>query len=79
MDKDGWKALAIFFLFLLILETAFVGWAMFIAYEEEKKEKTCFYEVCGGLPEAYYIDGVCTCYDYDVFGNLIEVEETYIK
>lgn len=38
--------------------------------EEERLTKVCYYKVCVDYPEAYFEDNVCTCYDYDLIGEL---------
>lgn len=31
----------------------------------------CYYDICEEYPDAIYEPHLCTCYDYDIIGNLI--------
>lgn len=70
MEKQGWKVMAIIELVLLIL---FISLGIYGVYQDNKEiEKTniCYYEVCADSPQAYYEEGICTCYDYDNLGQI---------
>lgn len=73
-----WKPIAIIFIILFTLETLFVGWGVILAIEEEEKNYECLYDICDDYPQAYYDDPICYCYDYDVLGQLIVVDEEYM-
>lgn len=69
MEKNTWKVLAIIFMILFILETAFVMWGVSIVNEEEEMKNRCYYEICEDYPEAFYYENTCECFDMN--------EETY--
>jgi len=73
MEKNIWKALAIIFLCLFILETSFVVWSVKLVAYQEERANTCFYEICKEYEEANYIDNLCRCYTWDL--NLEEYVE----
>lgn len=79
MQKNSWKALAIIFFALLVLENIL----LFIAYreviDEENKTKECYYDICEDYIDATYQDGVCFCYDTDMLGNLKIAKTEVIK
>jgi len=74
MEKTFWKTIAIIFLVLFILETAYLVWAVSLYYTEVENTNVCYYEVCKDYPQAELSDGICTCYDYDLIGNLQAVD-----
>ena len=74
---DGWKVAAIVFFILLVIENLIFGWALYSVFEDDKKFNQCYYELCKEFPEATYASGVCTCYQYDEYGNY-EVNETIL-
>ena len=57
----------------------FILWLFNTGLNEEKLTMECWYEICEDTPEAYYADGLCTCYDYDLMGELTEVKTKYLK
>jgi len=67
-----WKVLAIIFIVLFVLETAFMIYAVTIAVQDENKTLECYYDVCSDYPDAYYEDKVCSCYDEN--SNLVKQE-----
>jgi len=78
MEKHTWKILALILLTIIILENLAIGWGVYLLNEEENKSNICYYDVCEGFPEAWYGEGICTCYDYDLIGNLQIVKEKYL-
>jgi hypothetical protein len=51
-----------------------------ISYNNElKKTNFCYYSICEEYPDAYYEDGVCFCYDYDILGELIVSKTEVLK
>lgn len=79
MEPETWKALAIIFIILFIVETGVMLWVYNLGIQEDKKTKTCLYDICSEYPEADYSDDVCYCYDYDMFGDYIIVKTEYMK
>lgn len=71
MEKQGWKAVAIVFFCLFIIETFGMVWFFDMAYEEIEKEGKCLYDICEEYPQAYYELDVCSCYGYDENNELI--------
>jgi hypothetical protein len=69
MEKLGWKILAIVFIVLFILETAFVLWSINNYNKEIENQNMCYYDICGEYDDAVYQDNICYCYDIDVIGN----------
>lgn len=67
MDKNVWKALAIIFILLFILETLLVIWLFNLGTEALEKEKDCVQIVCQDYDSYYYDDyeEVCYCYSGD--------------
>ena len=79
MKPETWKTIAIIFIVLFILETAWICLGWYILITEENKTNECYYNVCSDYPEATYESGVCTCYDYDLMGEFIPVKTQLIK
>lgn len=76
--KGYWKVLAIIFIIIFILENAFFVWAYLSVVQEEKQTNYCYYDVCEDYPQAYYLDKLCTCYEYDLIGNLQVAKQKYL-
>ena len=76
---NKWKVIAIIFIVLFLAETSFIVWASWLYMDEEQKTLECYYEICGDYPEAQYESNLCTCYDYDIIGNLEPVEYEVMK
>ena len=76
-----WRTMAIIFIVIFIVILFFLLWAY--VYEINNKEDTyhCYYTICEDTPDAFYdpIEKLCTCYDYDVLGNIKEVRTKYLK
>ena len=79
MEKYRWKIIAIIFFSLFILETSYLGLSFYYYFSELKKTNICYYDFCGEYPQALYESGVCSCYDYDVFGKLVVSKQEYMK
>lgn len=75
----NWKFVAILFITLFIVENLFFTWALYYTIQEEKKTYKCYYEVCEEYPEASYVGGICTCYEYDNLGYPIEVKTRWMQ
>jgi len=65
-ERNHWKTVAIIFIILFVLETAFIGWAIGYATDQDEKEKRCIVNICDGYPSYQYdmFEEICTCYDY---------------
>lgn len=72
--SDGWKITAIIFIVLFLVETAYVGWAVYITIDAEKKNTYCLYEYCKNYSYGEVLGNVCTCYEYDMLDQLVEVD-----
>lgn len=77
----NWKALAIVLLLILLLENGLLIWAYKQVTKEEEKTYECYYEICADYPQAYFdsTTNLCTCYDYDLLGDLQEVNTKWMK
>lgn len=75
----NWKIVAIIFILLFVAETFFMIWSVMYSNSEEEKTLICYYDVCEEYPDAWYENNLCTCYDYDVLGDLIPVDWEIIK
>ena len=66
---NGWKITAIVFILLFVLETAFVGWGLYLVQHEEEVRADCYWNICENYPYAEWnvqtADNVCYCYDED--------------
>ena len=71
--------MAIIFLIFILLENLVFVLAYLSVVEDEEKSYECFYEICEDYPDAYYENALCSCYDYDVLGNLIVAKQKYMK
>jgi len=69
MEKTTWKIIAIIFITIVVLETSFITWGWFLTEKQIENQNHCFYEICTDYPEAFYEDNLCTCYEYDMFGE----------
>jgi len=69
--ENKWKTIAIVFIILFIIENMFIGYMIYLGNEDIKKETECLWDICGEHPYAEYLDNVCYCYDYDLFGELV--------
>lgn len=79
MEKTTWKTIAIIFIALFILENLFITWTVLETNKEIEKTNVCYYDVCSEYPEAMYEYDLCTCYDYDLLGDLVVVKTEYMK
>ena len=70
----NWKAIAIVFIILFLLETAYIGYSINYYNQEVENQNECFYDICSTYPDAYYELGICYCIDeYNNWGNGILV------
>jgi len=74
-----WKTIAIIFIILFTLETAIVLWGVIENNHQTKNMNTCYYDFCSNYSDAYYVNDVCTCYDYDVMGNEVVAKTKYMR
>ena len=77
--EKTWKALAIIFMILFGLLLIYNVWSVWYVITEENKINECHYDICESYSDALYEDNICSCFDYDVMGNLIIVKEKYVK
>ena len=75
----NWKTIAIIFITLFVIETSFFVWSYTLVLNEEKQTMECYYEICEDYADAWFEEGLCTCYDYDNLGYLQEVEWEIMK
>lgn len=75
MEKTAWKTLAIIFIILFILETSYVSWSIWVYEQQIQKTNQCYYDICEGYPDAWYQDGLCTCYEYDLMGESVVAKQ----
>ena len=76
---NKWKTIAIIFIVLFSLLLIFNIWSVNLVLNEEEQTNICYYDVCENYPEAWYEDGVCTCYNYDDNYELEVTKTKYIK
>ena len=78
---SGWKVIAIVFLTLFIVQNGLLIWAYKSVEKDDMNTIECYYNVCSEYPEADFdIDtGVCSCYDYDLIGDIFVAETKVIK
>ena len=66
MEKDTWKALAIIFIFLFVLESIILVCAWNSGTQMIENENTCSMNICGNdRYDAYFYDDydeICYCY-----------------
>jgi len=79
MEKTFWKASAIIFFILFAILLTFIIWSVWYYGDEEAKTNECYYDICGDYPQAFYVNDVCSCYEYDLMGGLVIAKETYMK
>ena len=76
---NKWKVIAIVFISLFVLETAFILWGTYLVAKEERMIMECYYEICEDYSDAYLEDKVCSCYNYDLWGeNLVLAKQEYM-
>jgi len=78
MEKTFWKTLAIILIFIIIIETLAFAYIIYLGTKEINNEYECLYTICGEYPQAFYDDLVCSCYDYDIMGNLQVIKTEYM-
>ena len=76
---DGWKVTAIIFIVLFILETGLFIWGWNETVQEEQNMNECYYDICGSYVDAWYELDVCTCYEYDILGELMVAKTEYMR
>jgi hypothetical protein len=79
LDKKGWRTIAIIFIILFILENLLIAYGLYLINKEEKMIKECYYDICEEYPDASLNGDICTCYDYDLFGNLVNSKQRYLR
>jgi len=67
-SMNGWKTFAIILLIILILESSFLGYALYLGQKAVRQESQCSVNICGqgyqnGTYDSYHFeDDVCTCF-----------------
>ena len=79
MEKKYWKAIAITFGISFILMVLINLLSIATQIKESERTNQCYYEVCEGYPEATLIEDICSCYDYDLIGDLVVAKEKYMR
>lgn len=74
MEKQTWRTLAIVFGITTFLLMSLYVWSYVVASNQIEQENMCMYDMCKEYSAGYVTEGLCTCYDYDVLGELIEVD-----
>jgi hypothetical protein len=75
----NWKIVAVVFIVLFVLETAYIVWAVSIYQQEQKNTAICYYDICEEYPDAAYGNGVCRCYKPNQYGVYSVVKTEVIK
>lgn len=75
----NWKIVAVVFLVVCFVETTYIVGTVISYNLQVDKSNECYYDICGDYPDAFYEESICTCYDYDVFGDYIIAEEKYMR
>ena len=75
----NWKIVAIVFmvLFISLLGVEIIG--LILLEQEENRRNECYYEICEEYPDAWLEEKVCSCYDYNVEGELSVVKTKLMK
>ena len=63
---------------IFVLETSFLFWGLHLYNKEYENTNICYYDICSDYPDAFYSEEVCTCYDYDLFGEYAVAKEEYM-
>ncbi len=72
-----WKTVAIIFIVLFVVETAWISYGMYLITSEEKAINECYYNICEAYVDATYDEGICSCYEYDLLGDLVVGKTEY--
>ena len=82
--RNWWKMVAIIFI-IFILETAFVGYGMYLVNQQEKDTLTCIIDICGydhikgewtaGFYDYYYDAETRSCACFDGAGEIAKLEK----
>ena len=79
MEKTGWKIIAIIFMILFVIETAWIVYSINSYQISADKSNNCLYNLCKEYPDAYYESNICYCYDYDLLGELVIAKIEYME
>lgn len=71
MEKSGWMTIAIIMIIIFLGENVLLYYSYKSLMKEENLNKQCVYEYCKEYEQAFYQEGVCTCYGRDTLGYLI--------
>ena len=76
---NKWKVTAIVFITLFTLLVAWIILGLVLIAQDTAKQEECFYNVCSDYPDAWIEGNICSCYDYDLLGELQVVHTEVIK
>lgn len=67
-NKRGlfWMALGIILIFIIIIETLIIIWAIQLGNHELEQEEKCAWDICADYPSYSYEEGLCECYKEDI-------------
>jgi len=77
--NNRWKIIAIIFIALFGLLLLYNIWGIISYYNEVEKTDICYYDVCNEYPQAILEGNICSCYDYDLTGDLIVSKTKILK
>ena len=75
----NWKTLAIIFIIIAGLETAYIGWAFYYTISANNKINECYYEICNDFPDAQLNGDICSCFNYTLMGDLEVAKTEWMK
>jgi len=81
MKLSYWKIIAIISIVIALVEGMFIGYSIAYANMVDFNTKECYYNICKDSPEAYYdpSEEVCSCYGYDLYGEITLEKTKYMK
>ena len=77
--EKKWKRIAIVFIIIASIETLMFAYGYIVITIEENQIKECYYNICEDYIEAELVGDICSCYDYDLIGNLIVTKEEWME
>jgi len=75
---NKWRTTAIVFICLFVAIISFNIWAYTLIVDEEAEANNCYYNICEEYIDAWYEEGLCTCYNIDEQG-VYEIAKTEYK
>jgi len=65
-SKNAWKAIAIIFIVLFLLETSLLLFGSYLTSQHDKNEQKCIVDICGYNPEAERWEKKYFSYSYNI-------------